>query len=312
MRVYRLRNLPGFYLVDRPPGLYLVDLRLPEKPRYVELPREELARAAGKIRRAASVQAKLDGVLTFVAILDDGVHVLAHRPGPSGRPVEYDIPGLRPSRRPPASLRGRILAGEFLLERNGRPLPAEQASGYLHTRRRERYRGARPRIHLFDVLSDDESWSRRRRKLEASYRWLVRHYPELFALSEHHDPEDALALFEAIARGEHPLTSEGVVLHRRGRPGGWKVKTHEDTHVYIRGFEPVRPGARYRRGVGAIYYSLTPDGPIVGKIGSGIPDRLREELAENPEYYLGRRARIRHSGRYTSGAYRHPRLIMIE
>jgi ATP-dependent DNA ligase len=103
------------------------------------------------------------------------------------------------------------------------------------------------------------------------------------------------------------LTSEGIVIHTRDKP--LKVKIRPEADVYIR--EIFRGDGKYKDSAGGFYYSLTPDGPIVGKVGTGLSDELRKDMFENPKEYIGRVARIAHQGQFASGSYRAPSLIAL-
>jgi ATP-dependent DNA ligase len=90
-----------------------------------------------------------------------------------------------------------------------------------------------------------------------------------------------------------------------------KAKFLEDQDVHIRGMFPGE-GKYYKRGVGGFTYSLTPDGPVLGRVGTGFDDDLRMDMYRNPDAYTGRVARVRHQGAFPGGgALRAPSFIAL-
>jgi len=121
-------------------------------------------------------------------------------------------------------------------------------------------------------------------------------------------PKDAKKLAREIIEGRNPLTSEGLVF--RTPHGTFKYKTVNEHDVVI---ADILPGEGRLKGkaAGAIAYSLVPGGPIVGKIGTGLSARFREELWRNRDKYIGRVARIKAQGQFRTGAYRAPVFISL-
>ena len=132
--------------------------------------------------------------------------------------------------------------------------------------------------------------------------------PETFHISEAAEtPEAAQRLWQQIQSGEHPITREGVVMHPLHGPPT-KGKILEDVDVYYRQAFPGK-GKHEGSGAGGFEYSLTPDGPIIGKVGTGFTDELRRSLFENDQDYAGRIARIQSQEQLPSGAYRAPSFL---
>jgi len=158
-------------------------------------------------------------------------------------------------------------------------------------------------------------------------------------------PEQKARMLKAIESGGIPETSEGVVLWDRKDPNARPVKAKiaPDFDVYVRkvfmekgqnfpkkdkpkGFELTKdPMAKYKRRfrmpdgsiryeyeearpamAGGFYYSLTPRGPIVGKVGTGLSFEMKKDMAQNPEKYEGLVARVRALAQYPSGALAKP------
>jgi ATP-dependent DNA ligase len=141
---------------------------------------------------------------------------------------------------------------------------------------------------------------------------VIQHLPaDVFhAPAEANSPEEATQLWRSIGEGKHPLTREGIVIHPpTGVPS--KAKFLEDQDVHIRGMFPGE-GKYYKRGVGGFTYSLTPDGPVLGRVGTGFDDDLRMDMYRNPDAYTGRVARVQHQGAFPgSGALRAPSFIAL-
>jgi hypothetical protein len=110
-------------------------------------------------------------------------------------------------------------------------------------------------------------------------------------------------MFSDILSGKNPRTSEGVVLWKWEDPSPpIKSKIKQDYDVYVSGIFPsVHPGW-----AGGFEYSHTPDGPIVGKVGTGFTVEERESMWRNPEDYIGRTAVVFSTDKYESGALRAP------
>lgn len=117
---------------------------------------------------------------------------------------------------------------------------------------------------------------------------------------------EKLKLIRKIAAGKLPATSEGVVLwnlHSAEAPIKSKFKDQHD--VYVRrvfGGEGKYEGSHS----GGFEFSHTPDGPIVGRVGTGLSDSLRADMHKHPEKYHGAVAVVESMSRYKSGALRAP------
>ncbi len=155
---------------------------------------------------------------------------------------------------------------------------------------------------------DEVPYQERRELLKSA---ILPHLPaDTFHLAESADtPEQAAKMWQQIQSGQHPLTREGVVIHPNlGTPSKGKLTEEQDVHI-----TGTFPGeGKYRgRGVGGFTYALTPGGPDVGKVGTGLTDALRSDMHVHPEVYAGRIARVRSQGPFESGALRAPSLIAL-
>ena len=107
-------------------------------------------------------------------------------------------------------------------------------------------------------------------------------------------PEDKANLIASIAGGSHPLTEEGVVAVDKTQPRYTKAKFTPDFDVYVRKVHPAvsgKTGEPHNR-AGAISYSWTPDGPIVGQLG-GFKHTEAKDMLKNPDRYIGRAAKVK-------------------
>src|SRR6185369_8678652 len=133
------------------------------------------------------------------------------------------------------------------------------------------------------------------------------HGPETTGMAT--EPAAARQLFQQVRTGQNPYTDEGIVIHpATGKP--MKSKIMDEHDVYIRGFVPGK-GKYMNRGVGTFVYSHTPKGKIMGEVGTGFSDALREDMWKNQDAYLGRVAKVRSQDKLPSGALRAPALISL-
>jgi ADP-ribose pyrophosphatase YjhB (NUDIX family)/energy-coupling factor transporter ATP-binding protein EcfA2 len=122
-------------------------------------------------------------------------------------------------------------------------------------------------------------------------------------------PADALRLYREIASGQHPATEEGIIIHpKTGKP--MKSKLFDEHDVFVRGFFPGQ-GKWKDKGVGGFVYSHEPEGPIAGEVGTGFTDAMRQEFFNNPDEYVGRRARVQSTAKLRSGALFQPSLLAL-
>jgi len=119
--------------------------------------------------------------------------------------------------------------------------------------------------------------------------------------------EEKEKLIRDVKDGMHPETREGVVvwnLNKEGMPPT-KAKLVEEHDVFVRDTFPGE--GKYRdKGVGGFTYSHTPDGPIAGRVGTGLSDALRKDMHANPSKYLGLVAKVTAQDKFDSGALRVP------
>ena len=136
-------------------------------------------------------------------------------------------------------------------------------------------------------------------------RELARAIPELELPDTAATPGEKRQMLEDTERGRHPQTREGVVIQDlkvRAKPK--KVKFKEDTDVIIKEFFPGK-GKYKGESVGGFWYAYE-DAPdkIVGKVGTGLSDKLRRDMHKNPQKYIGRVAKVEGTEKYKRGENR--------
>jgi len=100
-------------------------------------------------------------------------------------------------------------------------------------------------------------------------------------------------MLQRIYDGDHHQTKEGVILHDTLSPDkAKKIKFKHNTDVIILGFFGAT-GKYKNRAVGGFYYAHE-DNPtkIIGKVGTGFDDAMREDMYKNPQDYIGRVAKV--------------------
>ena len=284
------------------PGKYQIPH---EKPKYKSLPYTfSLADSEGPL------QPKVDGAHSLL-LLEGGKRprVFSYRESKRGDVLEYThkIPGMFAQRVPNGTPRTILRAETYLADEKGRAQPAFRTAGLLNSsvsKARAEQTKHRLQVMPFDVVGHES-----------------RPYAERLALIEKYTkgmqgvnlPPTALEadakrkMLLAIKSKKHPLTREGVV--HWSPTGPQKAKLVDEADVYIRG---VLPGTgKYKEHAGAFVYSASPRGPILGKVGTGISDRLRKEMWKNKASYEGSVARVGYEKKTTKGALFAPRLVDI-
>lgn len=258
------------------------------------------------------VSAKLDGARTnFLLQPNKRVRAFSYRESKLGDLLEYThkIPGLYAAKG--KGSKPTILAGEVVaIDKKGHVLPPERTAGYLNSgvlksRQDQADAGHTLRPFLFDVLVHKGTAMKDRPYTErlAVLRNITTEYPVFQVVPVAETPAEKKALFGAIKDGTHPLTDEGVVLWTPEGPV--KAKKKGDHDVYVREIF-AGTGRLAGKAAGGFSFSWTPDGSVVGKVGTGLSDALRTDLWKNKKKYLGRVAKVTALGKYDSGALEKP------
>lgn len=123
-------------------------------------------------------------------------------------------------------------------------------------------------------------------------------------------PEKKISLLKKIKTGKHKLTDEGIVIWKTKPKAPVKVKFKKEYDVYIREIFPIESPVK-KNMAGGFWYSYTPHGRIVGKVGTGFTDKDRRDMWRNPEKWIGRVAVVEAQEKFPSGALRAPSFKLV-
>lgn len=255
---------------------------------------------------------KIDGAAALVRLLKNRIDVSSVRQSKTGQPLTYTwkIGGL--DRVPvPADMRGAVYRGEVYGTARGKAIPAHALGGLLNTsslksRERQRDAGIRLLVALYGRADIPDA---AREKLRRDFvRLADLTGGRLHPVEESDDPEFSRELLDRIRAGKHPLTSEGVVFRPKAGGTPIKHKLQDEYDVYIREIFPAETSDRSAR-AGGFGFSVEPDGPIVGRVGSGFSRTDAADMLVNPDEWIGRKARVRAQGQFGSGALRAPSFL---
>lgn len=263
------------------------------------------------------VQPKLDGALNFLNFINGKAEMLSHRYSKvTGKPVVQTerFFGEIPHIDLPPELRDAVLHAEVYGTKDSKPITQQETSGILNSSLSKaisdmKERGVDLKGMLFHIERKGKNplgWDTPYEERKAAIKEYLKYLPEgKFHLPEEaKTSDDALKLFNDIKNKTHGHTEEGVVIYPpTGAPSKHKVSPEQD--VFIRKFFPGE--GKYKGiGVGGFEYSHTPDGKIVGRVGTGISDELRKMMHQNPDWFVDRVAKVTSLGEQPSGALRMP------
>jgi bifunctional non-homologous end joining protein LigD len=289
-----------------------------EKPKFINVDADQAEDLIKKLSDEATAQAKIDGALNLIQLLKDKLEVISYRISKLNRPIVHTerIFGYRPSA---GKFDDTLLLGEvYGVDEHGRAIPPQVLSGILNSSlyksrvdiENKKYK---MKVYLFDIL---KFYGKDLSDLPYEKRYeLLKQIQKSLGMEEFEVPEQVKGrenikkLLEQISKGKHPLTEEGIIIRDPKTGKQYKVKLTKEYDVYIR--EIFRGEGKYRNAAGGFYYSLTPDGPIVGKVGTGFDDDFRIFMWENKDDLIGRVARVKAYGQYPSGALRAPVFIAL-
>lgn len=270
---------------------------------------------------------KIDGAHVIVLIKDGKLEVFSYRVSKvhGGNILHTErLFTIRPKVKIPDRLNNTILKGElYAVQQKGdqeEVIPVNELSGLLNSSIYKTYQDAakkhvRFKIGLFDIykygdtLIDPEAMDYKDR-LKLVREFLPQLDQKIFHIIEPVEgAEQVIKLWDIVKAGKHPLTTEGIVLYP-GKGYPIKLKTTQERDVYIR---EILPGQGKYKGnaAGGFTYSLEPNGPIVGHVGTGFSDELRREMWEDPDEFIGRRARVKFLEQLPSGALRAPVFLAL-
>jgi hypothetical protein len=299
------------------------------KEHYKSVPADKVEPILENLQPGSSVQAKIDGALTLTQLLKDKIEVLSYRQSKvHGGPIlhtERVFHGI-PNATIPKEYQGSVLKGELYAQQHKDQKVAPQVLGGIlnssvaKSLESQQANNIGLKQMLFDVQQIGKKPVDFKRVPYEQRSEAIRNIlssisgPDAGQIrntisppTEAKTPTQALRLYRDIASGVHPATEEGIVIHPpTGKP--MKSKLFDEHDVFVRGFFPGQ-GKWVDRGVGGFVYSHSPKGPIVGEVGTGFTDSMRQDLFNSPQDYVGRRARVRTSGKLPSGALFQPSLI---
>jgi len=204
----------------------------------------------------------------------------------------------------PDSLKGTILRTELWFSKDGKAVPVQQIAGLLNSgtlksRRKQQEMGVEPRLSVIDVVrhnGKDVSDAPYDEKLKIMQK-AVDKVDGLELPPMAFTPEEKAKLIKDVGSKKLPHTTEGVVAHHRTKSGVpfQKGVFRPDHDVYVRDVFVEKEGkTEGGRGMaGGFLYSMTPDGPVVGKVGTGFDHKTKKDMLRNPEDYVGRVATVR-------------------
>jgi hypothetical protein len=270
------------------------------------------------------IQEKVDGASALYHLMGDRIEALSYRISKTGRPIVYTYKIFGPGGAKlnlPKELQGTIVRGEVYGERGDKAIPAQELGGLLNASisnslQKQREQKVQMKNMLFDVVRYGKepikpntlTGEDRMAKLQE----IMKHLPATkFRLPETaRTPEEQKALYERIVSEQHPSTREGIVAWPATKPGrAIKVKPRPEHDVWVQNVFPGK--GKYEGAAGGFEYSLSPEGPIVGKVGGGFDDPTRQQMMEEAEDWKGRLARISALERFPSGAYRAPSFLAL-
>jgi hypothetical protein len=294
-----------------------------QKLHYKKVDPGKMDEILSSFQPGTSVQAKIDGASSLIRLAQHNADVLSYRTSRmTGNPISHTerVFGGSPQIDLPPEYAGSVLKGELYGVRDGKAIhPSETSallnSGLAESLRKQKERNVKLRNAVYDIQQLGKTpvdfrnvpYSERRQMLEKIMPYLPE---DTFHLTpEATTPEEASQLWEGIRTGQNPLSHEGVVIHP---PSGVPIKSklHEDADVWIRGVFPGE-GKYQGTGAGGFEYSSEPQGPVLGRVGTGLSDEVRRQMWQTPNDYVGRVAKIRAQEKLPSGAYRAPAFLSL-
>ena len=259
------------------------------------------------------LQAKIDGAGVIVALhKKKPIRVVSQRSPKHSDVIEHTHknPKWLQYSTPP-ELDNTVLRAELygVDPKTHKAIPARQLAGILNSRVwKAREAKFKPRLAVFDI---ERYRGKNVQKLPYRDRFelirkIVKKLPDTHIPPFATEPKHKLSLLDLIRKGKLKETTEGAVLWPLNDPNARPIKApfRPLFDVYIRKIE--RGQGKYQNAAGAVYYSWTPHGRIVGRIGTGFTDAERKDMLQNPEKYIGRVAKVTAKGKHPSGALREP------
>jgi hypothetical protein len=261
----------------------------------------------------------------MAAKLDGGHNTFVLKKGQRPRIFSYRVPKERKTgaiehsqkveslyhSRVPASVHDTILRGELYARGEKGPVRAEIVGGMLNagvwkSRELQKEHG-KLRAAVFDVVKfrgKDMTNATYAEKLDA-LKEVQKQMPQFEIPDMAFTEEEKRALLDSIEKKLHPATHEGVILWPRHKPGRpIKSKFTVDHDVFVHSVTQAKgKDGKPKDEAGAIWYSLTPDGPPVAKMGTGFSSALRKDLWKRRDSYIGAVAKLTAERQTKRGAF---------
>lgn len=324
--VYGGKSIQEFNLIDTPKGTLLHNITSTAESGVRGDRGQSIPNAKPDYREVGTDTVRFDDPNEIHQAKIDGAHVTYHlRPDApikifSYRPTERETGVIEHTHKlpnyrqliAPKELAGTVLRGELygVDKATGKSLPAEITGGLLNasvwnSREKQKELGAVLRSSIFDVvrykgkLVENAPYSEKLKILEE----VQSKVPALKLPPTAKDTAEKVKLFSQIQSGQHPATSEGVVIWKLDDHRPTKAKFRPDIDVEVVG---VTPGEGKHTGrVGALQVRL-PGKESVTNVGTGLSDKLRDEIARDPKSYIGRVAKVYTQQVFPSGRLRAP------
>jgi len=287
--------------------------RLPDyKPKYREVEPERIDVEDGN----KVLTAKIDGAHGIMQLhgKDRFARLYSYRRPVSGVTgvIEHThkMPGFH-TRTSPNDLKGTVVRAEmWFSDASGKAIPSQKIGGMLNasaikSRRMQQEAGVKPRITVVDVIRSGGKNMEKApyaEKLKVMER-VAKDVPGVELPPMARTAEEKRRLISDVKAGRLPETKEGVVEHDLWERGAAFVKAvfKPVQDVVVRGVFK-KPAGEARGHAGGIEYSYDPDGPVVGRVGTGFDHRTRKDMLANPESYVGRVAKVRSMSAYENRA----------
>jgi hypothetical protein len=210
----------------------------------------------------------------------------------------------------PDYLDGTVLRGEiYAVDKKGKVIPAAQIGGLLNasvwnSRKAQEERGLQLKVRTFNMERFQGKDVRDRpypARLEA-LDFIGEVMPSIQTIHPAYTQKEKRKMVATIVAGKNPLTREGIIIRDAVSGKALKAKQIDPFDVYVR---EVVPGSKPGE-MGALRYSLTPKGKIVGKVGTGFTQSQRRAIMRHPDQYIGRAAKVMAQQQFSSGALRAP------
>jgi len=265
------------------------------------------------------LEPKIDGAHTLFELRKgrESNRIYSYRTSKSdNRPIDHthQVPDLREVY-VPEELDGTVLRGELYANTrdHNKPMPSEQVSGLLNASviksRRDQDLKGKLKAYIFDVVKhkgenvENADYATKLKIIESVGKKLPMFRPAEVARTA----EEKKNMLNSIKNKQHPDTQEGVVEWSLNEPGGdpKKLKLRDTHEVVVRSIYPAI-SKRDEKFAGGFKYSWKPESAIVGSVGTGFTKKLRDDMLNNPENYIGRTARVKTQQIFESGAMRAP------